>query len=84
MSIVWKNIDNLHCYNGETRPQDGAALIAKIKYIGMNDVPYYEFRLCKYDAEHDDVWDTERDYCGSIPFDRVVSWIYQSELNDLM
>ena len=36
------------------------------------------------DEGNDDVWDTERDYCGSIPFDRVVSWIYQFELNDLM
>ena len=51
----------------------GTALIAKVKYIGMNDVPYYEFRLCKYDERPDEVWDTERDYCGSIPFDRVVS-----------
>jgi len=84
MSIVWKNIDNLHCYNGETRPQDRAALIAKIKYIGMNDIPYYEFILCKYDEDHDIVFNTERDYSADIPFDRVVSWIYQSELNDLM
>lgn len=84
MSIVWHNIDNLHCYHTETRPQDGAKLIAKIKFIGTGDIPYYEFRLCKYDEGNDRVWDTERDYCGDIPFDRVVSWIYQDELTDLM
>ena len=82
--ISWHSIDNLHCYYNETKPTNRAKILAKLKFNGPEDKPYYRIMLCYYDADEDIVFNTETDYAADIPFENVEKWIYINELYDLM
>lgn len=83
--ISWYEINNLHCYCGENRPQDGAKIIAKIKYEYLTGQYKYKLMFGHYEKKEDLIWNIEvEDQEIDVPFKNVVSWIYINELMDSM